>query len=221
MDIKIDAGLARIQYERNGINYDKILTLDTFISLLASEYGFKSPLLTPGTRYYEKKDQRHILFVEIPPVCRHIKFINRDRAVIFEGVTPFPWTLLEIVVAENADGGFTLVANEVRIFALARPLLDLDDMLYKFPAANIFDDNRICWGSTFSNGNDRFKTLGELGRLIDLYFSSNFNTDISPRINKYTRYEDMLRAIKDTKTFDNSILHSTGIRLQTLIDHIG
>jgi hypothetical protein len=52
--------------------------------------------------------------------------------------------------------------------------------------------------------------IHEAGKVIDMFFSSDFNTDITPRFNMYRRYEDLLRDLHEKQKFDYTILSSTG-----------
>ncbi len=205
LKIEIDDTFAQVSYKRGHCNFSKTISVDTLVNSLVSQYGLKSPLLPPGCRFYEKKGESHIIYLEIPPIPRYIKYTNKSDKIIFEGIVPFPWSILKFSAVPSANGGFNV--QDGFIFALKRPLMSEQDLVFCFPAANVHSNHAICWGSTFrSSGSGFFKSLGETGRLVDLYFSSDFNTDISPRINKYERYEDMLREIKDLKKFPDELL---------------
>lgn len=220
MNIRIDDSFAHITYEKNRVKYSKVLSVDTLVSSLVAQYGVKLPsLMPPGTRYYMKKGTQHYIFIEIPPVPRHIKYTNRGEKPIFDGVVPMPWSLLEIICSEEKEGSAYQVTGG-SIFALKRPLLDDKDELFHFPAANVHSNHSICWGSTFSQLGGKFTSLAHVGRCVDYYFSSEFNTDIHPRLQRYSRYEDMLRGIQDQKTFDTSILTPSGTTFETLISRM-
>lgn len=220
INIRIDDSFAYISYEKRGINYTKTISVDSLISSLAMQYGVKVPSLLPaGTRFYMKKGTEHILFIEIPPIPRLIKYSNRTSKTIFEGMVPMPWALLQIRCIPPDTAGGLLQVSSGCIYALKRPLIADSDALYHFPAANVGNDHHICWGSTFSDM-PGFKSLAEMGRTVDYYFSSEFNQDISPRIMKYDRYEDLLRAIKDAKTFPLDVLSSSPYTFESLTNKI-
>lgn len=215
ININIDDNFANVTYEKNHINYAKTLTVDTFIGSLISQYGIKLPGLLPaGTRFYTRKGNTHSVYIEVSPVQRLISYVNGTHKPIFEGVVPMPWTLLVVNVREDETGKFSI--NDGKIFALKRPLINDDDELFHFPAANVHGNHAICWGSTFTKMGLPIKSLSEVGRAVDYYFSSEFNTDIHPRIQKYVRYEDLLRNIKGEKTFPLDVLVKANLTFEGL-----
>ena len=214
MIISIKDGLAEVEYKRGKRTIKKLVLLDSLIQAMASKNETRTPLLPVGIRQYIKTEDGHRLFIELPAMKRGIKYINRDGKVIFEGVVPFPWGVICLDLMEESSGTFTI--TDSYIYGLKRPLMSENDELYYWPAANVFSDCRICWGGTFKDRESKIKSLLEAGKVIDYYFSSDFNTDLHPRINIYSRYEDMLRNLKDLPAFNNDILVSTGKTLRNL-----
>ena len=204
-------GLAEIEYSKGKRNFNKFVTIQSLIESLVSEQGLSTPLLPFGTRKYVKNESIHTIYMEIPEMKRHITYKNSDGKIIFQGSVPMPWGIFKMEFKEKiGSAGFTFNKNSSAIWALERPLVNSEDNLYFYPLPNVFSHSHICWGSTFSSGDLNFENLSMAGRVMDAFFSSNFNTDISPRMNKYNRYEDLLRGIKDEAKFPKDVLASLG-----------
>ena len=202
-------GLVEINYTKGKRNFEKIATIQSFVESLISEQGLTTPLLPFGCRKYVRSGNQHIIYMEIPEMRRNIKYKNRDGKIIFEGIVPMPWGLMKLVFNEIPGGGYVFT-KESNIWALERPLVGANDNLYFYPLPNIFERGAICWGSTFNEDDLKFEELSTAGRILDSYFSSNFNTDVAPRMNKYSRYEDLLRGIKDEAKFPKDVLALLG-----------
>jgi hypothetical protein len=52
--------------------------------------------------------------------------------------------------------------------------------------------------------------LAHAGKFVDSFINSKFNTDLHPRINKFERFEDLVRTIKDKDTFPSDVLVRNG-----------
>lgn len=210
MNIDIKNGLAEIDYKVNRKSFNKVITLQSLMEAMTCDKGLSTPLLPFGCRKYIKQDNKHILYLEIPPATRRVVYkTSGSGKMIFEGIIPMPWGLLKMTINEGQSGALNF--TDGFIWALSRPLISEDDLLYHYPVPNIHSDDRICWGSSFSNnGSSRISNIAEAGKAIDIFFSSDFNTDIHPRINIYPRFEDLCRKIKDTNKFPIDVLSGMG-----------
>lgn len=205
MRIDIKNGLADVTYRKGRRKYNKTVTLEALVNSMITDQSINTPLLPFGTRKYGRKGQNHILYIEIPATKRRVNYLNGSGKVIFNDIVPLPWGLMKLEFSETSNGKYRL--GDTHIWALKRPLASENDDLYFYPVPNIFGGCNICWGSTFSGASaTTFDSLSEVGRIIDMFFSSNYNTDIHPRINKHARYEDLLRDIQDKPTFDYDAL---------------
>lgn len=203
MNIAIKDGLAEVQYNKGKKNYTKSITIDSLASAFVSEYGLRSPLLPFGTRFYANKGERHTLLLEFPEMVRNIKYVNGAPKTIYEGPMATPWGCFYL---EMIDKGGHFEYTSFKIFALEKPLLSLQDRAYHWPMSNVFQDGGICWGYDQNQEVMKPKSLMQASQLIDYFFSGNFNTDVHPRINKYSRWEDYLRENRESKKFDYSCL---------------
>jgi len=203
INIEIDDTVSVVKYQHRSSFKVKTVLTDELINAFASQGGIEVPdILPPGTRYYKRNGSIHTLILEIPPVQRLIRYVNSSHKVIFEGFVPMPWALMQINANYVED---RFIVSSAYLYALVRPLMSMTDTVYHFPGANIFPEDKICWGNTLS-GMPPLRRITEFGRLVDIYFGSEFNTDLHPRIQQYSRYEDMLRALKDQKTFPTEVL---------------
>jgi len=208
INIEMEGAASTVLYEERGVMKSKVVSTDSLISSLVSQSGISSPsILPPGTRYFIQNGNSYTFFIEVPPIPRLINYVNGSKKIIFSGTIPMPWTLMKIVIVERAG---TYKYGDIRVFAMESPLRKMEDVLFHFPAPNIYPEGNVCWGGTMKNMRP-ITELSQVGIIIDYFFSSEFNTDIHPRISHFPRYEDLLRSIKDKKTFPKEALVKYGI----------
>lgn len=216
MNINIQDNIAEISYQKGKRCFSKTVQLEALMSAFASQRGLTTPILPPGTVYYSKRGNEITVAIEIPAKRRGIHYVNSAGKTIFKGIIPLPLGLLKLVFRENENNILTLSGDA--ICALKRPLITMNDTVYHWPTPNVYGDKRICWGGSFKSAERTIANLSEAGKFIDIYFSSNFNTDLAlgSRINMFDRYEDMLRAVTNQPIFDERILSPAGTFSQLL-----
>lgn len=207
MIIKLQNGVAELNYEKFGRKYSKMISINTLVDIFNSEKGISTPLLPFGTRKFVRKNDEITLYIEIPATTRRILYKNGSGKVIFDGVIPMPWGIMKIALKETKDNKYSLLGSY--IYALKRPLISEEDKIYHYPAPNIFKEDSVCWGNLLDS--IIFDSIDQTSMLIDTFFGSDYNTDLHPRINIYDRYEDLLRDLKNKTRFNYDCLVETGM----------
>lgn len=215
MIIKLENGLAEVEYTVGKRNYSKTVTISSLKEALVSDQGLYTPLLPFGTRYYSRKGPKHRIIIDMPAVVRGIKYVNSSQKVIYEDLFPYPWGLMDITLNEN-NGKYTFAGSSV--YALKRPLNSENDTIYHYPVPNLYHNGGQCWGSVLTGEDGVFDSISQVGILLDYFYGSQFNTDLHPRMNLYSRYEDLLRDHKDKKALKSEILVSQGITFKNVIE---
>lgn len=216
MNIKIEGSIAEVTYKEGMRTFSKNVDFDELIDSLAQKSGLSTPVLPFGTKLYSKQNGTHKLFIEMLPMKRRIKYVNGGQT-IFNDMVPMPFGVF-IVELREVNGRFQIQQGNSRIFALKGPILTKNDKLYRWPTPNVYTQGNICWGSG-SNTLNQMSSLDsphQAGRIIDMFFSGNFNNHIHPQLNGYSsnEYVRFLNDMKERQQFDDDILttHGTHVR---------
>lgn len=209
MNIKLDGGLAQLTYKKGKRNYNKTITITSLTEALISDKGISTPLLPPGCRFYNKNGQSHSLILEIPPRITHVQYVNSSGKDIFKGDVPLPWGVMSMNFKEQSDGKYRF-NKDIEIYALKHPIFTKEDDIFYYPLPNIYESNRICWGGSMDREDYIIDSITQAGRFVDAFINSKFNTDLHPRINKFERFEDLIRTIEGKNTFPQDILVRSG-----------
>lgn len=211
MNIEIKNGLAEVSYKKSSKNHSKVITISSLVEALNANQGISTPVLPFGCRSYIRKGNSHRFLIELSPMRRFIRYINKSGKTIFEDSVPMPWGVMAVELRENSSGTYTLNTGTTAIRALSRPIFSFDDDIYHYPVPNVYADHgNICWGGSLKQEDKIIENLAMAGKFVDIFIGSNFNADIAPRFNMYTRYEDLLRAIQKRNTFPDNVLVKKG-----------
>lgn len=120
---------------------------------------------------YIKMGDKEILFLEASPSNRTVNFQGGRE---FSAVR-FPGLIMAVVCRVNANG--TLTPQHTKLYATQGPILRETDQLYKFPFANVYqEDSRICWGGVqWQRG---ITNLTQAGSLLERFLSETMNRDL-------------------------------------------
>lgn len=184
---------------------------DVIIQINTSE-----ELLPQNTRFYSTKGRDKVIVVEQMPMVRNIFFGSIGYQVAF----PFV-----IFVIKLESGQF----KQVHLFYRNSPLRSIEDELYNPNLTNIYPDqnNLVCWGKTTSlpKGTDTFQQVNEV---IELFWSSRFNTDLNQSFNYYSQKDSSLgsfeaweTASKKNARFPLTIKWKKAITLERLLLELG
>lgn len=213
MEIKINNKIAEIILQKGKrICHKKVSTSD-FVKALVSQSGINTPLLPFGTKFYKTVGNKCYILLEIPATKRKIKYVNSSNKTIFEGSIPLPWGTMYLELNKQ-ELNYNLTSAS--IYALKKPVISKDEILYHWPLTNVHKSGNICWGNTFMNSFD-ITSIIQTSRIVDYFFSAAFNTDLHPRINYYNRLEDMLRELENKPTFKYEALVNCNKTVRDLI----
>ena len=175
-------------------------------------------------RMTENRRYKTYYFV-IPPQNKFISVVNRSNKIIFAGNIPICKTLIYAKLNKETRGDL-MSSAQIYFYGLKSDQdYSIDKTVYNYPYLNVFTQNNICWGSTKPSLGKNINDPLPVKNLLNLYFESNFNLDLSPRFNdtevdkdsslkkikEENRTLKYLKTIKDEKTYPDKYLISTNI----------
>ena len=174
LTIKIKAGSANASVslaEHGGQSVHKSVAIDDLISTLTSSHKMNTGILPRSTRFFNGTASKYRIGLETIPRIRN--FSMWSRSVESNGKPkilqiPFPPCLFVFDVS-----GRKLIMTKV--FALQALLSTENDDLYSFPFGNIYDDNKVCWGTAKLPA---IQNPMNLISVISVFLDSNFNGDL-------------------------------------------
>lgn len=170
LTIKIndDAANATVQIKNDENITTKTVSILDLINKLSKKNRIHSDILPIGTRYFSGSQKDFTIAIEIPPKVRNISIYGRSGEVEKVSVA-FPPCLFIVSVVDNS-------IRSTKMFAVKRQIMTFEDELFMFPLGNIYDDGRICWGSTSII--KKIEKPIEITSEINLFFDSVFNGDL-------------------------------------------
>lgn len=99
--------------------------------------------------------------------------------------------------------------DKILIFATKRPITSYDDDLYFCPLGNVYNDNRVCWGSG-NVSNHVVETLGSLHQYFEAYINTPFNNDLSIVSTKSGSSGTILDHLDGKQEFPEALLAQVG-----------
>lgn len=202
--------------QSNGVVVQKIVDPKEFVAGLSKFNNLSTGLIPPNTKYYMCAEGEEVLYLEYPPSIREVTFTNGDKLNTY--VVPVPGLLLILRTARGEDGHYGVYKS--KLFAIKRPILSMDDPLFRFPFGNVGADGNICWGRAAL---PRVQSLLGYNGAIDMFFNSIFNGDLGDNcfldftVTNDTGKEDrifapeqLLRFLDGKRFFDYDILVSSG-----------
>lgn len=180
----------------------KTVPVTNLINILTkniSENATERDIIIPQgvARITENRSNKTYYFI-FEPTIKNITVTDRAGRIVFNGNIPITKTLLVVGVPKNPKGEMFQQA-QIHIYALKN---DQDyaknRTLYHFPYLNIFNDNRICWGSTHPSIGKNPDDSSKIRDLYDFFFESKFNFDLTPRLD----YDEVSKTAKKKKISD-------------------
>lgn len=162
------------------------IALDAFLPLIENRPAIYSPVLPTNTRaeYWDSSDpseQKLSFLMEREPQIIHMQFRNSSHVIEHHDLS-IPWTRF-VFYATTTDPnamGTTWRLNDYKVFWSKRKFdsISTRDML---PALlpNIYEDGRICFGSTAANMNQSF--ADRMDETVNSFYLSQFNRDLTIR----------------------------------------
>lgn len=166
----------------DGTKTNKFTTLDAVREALTSDQAIRTELLPPGCRQYQRGNGAKTIIIESPPMIRTVQYADRDAGKTESFTIPIPWTLWKFNLRET-----DCYMSTAYVWAMKTPLLpgkENTNALCDFPFSNVSpSEHRICWGGSEVTMNTMrsVKTLNDVPRLIELFWSCPFNGDYSQR----------------------------------------
>lgn len=191
----------KAQFEsESGSKIFKSIGLQSLARVLNKDAEFDTGFLpTYGKDYiaikrYIKMGDKEILFIEASPANRTVN--HRD-----DGEFPrvrFPGLLMAVTCRVKNDG--TLEPRDTRLFATHGPLMRDTDRLFKFPFANVHQENgSICWGSI--NWRHGIRNLTQAGSLLTRFLGEECNNDLYSSAGCGVNLRDRLQSLTDASDF--------------------
>lgn len=224
IDIHIEEGTVEVQTVFEGVTERKNVSLEQLAENFQQHVVINTGLLPGlyGTRYYERNGEDVVVAYTAPAQQREIRHSTGGK---FRVATP-----IMLIVTKMRDNGGTMQHARTRIYALANPLMSLQDPLYSFPLNNIHPSNEVCWGGSFYPP----ESLQAVTSIESQFFMNQFNNDLNTgrfasfdfegsAINNTTtlyRHMDTLIESDPSFSFPNEWLRSEGNSFMSAIESI-
>ena len=173
-----------------------------------SKSKMDTDILPPVTRWVSK-DMSHIA-VERPPFSVHISYddlhfeeapLNEDTRCedcdpeygcdcgyesdnlewqSFEYTINIPWTIWFLELTDNVYGG--RIIQQASLFCSPTSIQSNDSPLYCLPLPNLYDDDKVCWGSSMISLNNFQNFSSYILGSINGFWTSRFNNDLVTKI---------------------------------------
>jgi hypothetical protein len=211
--------VAQLQEDTAPIIQDFIVKLTGTLLSATSEFADKNhavdlPVFPNGTRYIHRDGNNLDVVIEQPAQSRtvHLTVFNNGNPIRLS----FPYT---VFVMNFRNGRCNL--DTVRVFCRARSLSNINDELAIMPLPNIRNDSgKLCFGSSHINLNECKDINEQCNRIIDTFWQSAFNADLSDGYVNFLRINKMNLTEWSNKTKENSLcsmqfnLQPANIKLQ-------
>lgn len=175
--IEIENGLARVV--RREVLAES--TLEALLPLMETHLPVLTPPLTRAyptvIAYWDESNprvKRLQTLTELPPKVRTLHHGGRDRRVPL----PYLYFLFEAVTSDtNAATATNWQLEDYRVYMTNTPVTDATSKLWHPCLPNIFNDERICFGSTAPPATQRYGD--RVDNIINEFFVSQFNNDLT------------------------------------------
>jgi hypothetical protein len=203
-------------------NVCKVVSLDDLLAVMGKHASTGFGLLPDNLRYIEAKEEKIVICLQFGKQKRDIRFAKNSQVNTFKGVA-CPAGVLLVKLQRQNNNTFLMVGSWIYAIRGDRIISD-NDFLYKMPLPNIFEDNKICWGSvTFAP----FNGLSAVESVVSQFWSATMNSDLfSERLltepkRFYRQNQDlvssMLETLSQSERFDDSLLVQTQKRIKNTI----
>jgi len=215
LQINFSEDISELKFPVGSVIKTKKVKTSELLMSLSGINGLSTPLLPPGTRYFNKTKELTTVLIEVPPTIREIEYVSGSK-LIFKGKFPFPWEVFSLCFSTDNSGKLNLYSSA--LYALKNPIFSIEDELYFVPCSNVFPENNICWGSTITSSNlKQMDNISQAYRFVSMFHDAKFNTDLHPKLAVDKRYEDILREHKDLAEFNYNYLFKTKKKVKDLI----
>ena len=178
IDVDNETSIIRVVGFDGGVQTKMIKTTDLG-TVFSKTVGFDSgPLFCSGVncvfvhRMIER-GSRTFVFINGQGLVRTLASSNYTHKNLF-----LPGVLMACVLRKGEKNNYEMNLGDVRIAAYNTLLTgNNNDMLYRMPFGNVYNDGRICWGFNRFPKEHTFRSAG-VG-LVDLFFGSVFNGHIT------------------------------------------
>lgn len=176
--LQIDDTKTQLTYaDGSGNKHNKSIDLNEFASLLSANVSHDFGLLPAGCRYLAQKGANTFVAVEVPGGTHEISYNNGSSSSVakIKNVN-LPPGLFLFMLNKAADGRYNLLKSKLYALKNDSVMIYMDTMFH-YPAPNIYDDGRICWGSN-ETATKGIKSLAALSGLARIFYSAPFNNDL-------------------------------------------
>lgn len=154
----------------------KTTNLENLQRAFSTSQALESPLLPGlhGTQKYLQRGDRHMFVITEPPRQNvEVKHQRSGDNPPREYTIPIPATMW-VVIADGDPNG-ELQFRQSFVYALGNnPIMSEDDPVYFMPFGNVYDDQRICWGSHQM----QLGTSKSLTSMSTRFWNAIFNSDL-------------------------------------------
>lgn len=182
IDIKIsnNVALLNISNDIEEMQHKTVKLEDLIQAFQKFGLGVDTPILPRSTIRYRERGGKITLILAYPAT----KFTAVLQANIDGVETKFencarPAILMCFELCKNEDNSFNLTNSNAYGIKEDLLLINLKTPVFNLPFPNIGEDGWICWGG--NNVGSRFTSLMGLDSLINILFSSKFNSDLFNR----------------------------------------
>lgn len=167
---------------------------------------------TVDVQWYDKDN--FFVSVLVPGQVRPTSYMNKEM----ERLIPFPSLLFGFRISKRAlIHSACFAVKETRARNISK-----STELYRFPYGNVYQDGRICWGSTgiardiYDNG------MSAIPFAIETFFNATMNNDLyhDDVTKKKVSLELLLFELEEKDIFPSSILVKSGVTYDTYLSRV-
>ncbi len=149
---------------------NKQVKINELFERVVEKVSVITPLLPPGTRFYQRSGNKEIVVVENQPQVRSVRVAYVGD--VGEGVSlrlAFPYTIFVIVFSNGS-------LKSVHFFYRTVPLTSLDDDIYYSNLPNIDNEASVCMDvPDFPEG---ASLAYKVNKVMEVFWQSEFNSDL-------------------------------------------